>query len=53
MNKHRRDDVLDKSIYLMLGREVIFLGDHHTFLEEVLVDGNSVLFRHQHFKFSF
>jgi len=36
--------------FLMFRREVILLGDHHTFLEEVLEDGDSVLFGHQHFR---
>ena len=36
--------------FRMLGREMILLGDHHTFLEEVLEDGDSVLFGHQHFR---
>jgi len=36
---------------LMFGRKVILLGDHDSLLEEVLVNGDSVLFGHQHFRF--
>jgi len=47
----RFDDVKvrDALQLLVLRREMIFLGDHHTLLEEVLENGDSVLLRHQHF----
>ena len=41
----------DNRTYLMFGRKMILLSDHDTFLEEVLVDGDSILFGHQHFRF--
>ena len=50
MNIHRGSRDGGREIYLMLGRKVILLGDHHTFLEQVLEDGDSVLFGHQHFR---
>lgn len=47
----RFDDVKvgDTLQFLVLRREVVLLGDHHTLLEEVLENGDSVLLRHQHF----
>ena len=56
MNKHRgpremRGLQSDNRTYLMFGRKMILLSDHDTFLEEVLVDGDSILFGHQHFRF--
>ena len=32
----------------VLGGVEVLLGHHHSLLEEVLVDGNAVLLRHQH-----
>merc|ERR1711862_819977 len=44
-------EIWDTFQFLMFGREMILLSDHDTFLEEVLVDGDSILFGHQHLRF--
>jgi len=42
-------EVRDALQLLVLGREVILLGDNDALFEEVLENGDSVLLRHQHF----
>lgn len=47
---HRLDDlqVDDGFEFGVFGRVVVLLGHHDAFLEQVLVDGDAVLFWHQH-----